>query len=153
MKTLITAATAALGLIVGVAAADAANTANTTTPQGTMSANAPGQQAKASPDASSTQTTMSANAEQGQHGSLRQQLQSQLSSAGFTDIKIMPSSFYIQAKDKKGNAVAMVVGPDSFTEVTQVGGNSASASAQQTPNPSSGAAKSPSAPNANAQQK
>jgi hypothetical protein len=92
---------------------------------------------------------MSANSEQGHQGSPRQQLQSQLSGAGFADIKIMPSSFYVQAKDKQGNAVAMVVGPDTFTEVTQIGGNSTGASAPQNPNPTAGGAKSPAAPNAN----
>jgi hypothetical protein len=50
---------------------------------------------------------------------LRAQLRDNLSKSGFTDIKIMPSSFYVQAKNKKGEPVAMVIGPDSFTEVTE----------------------------------
>jgi hypothetical protein len=54
------------------------------------------------------------------HTSLRQQLNDQLTKAGYTSIKIMPSSFYIQAKDKKGEPVAMVIGPDSFAEVTEL---------------------------------
>jgi hypothetical protein len=57
------------------------------------------------------------------HTNLRQQIQDQLTKAGYTSIKIMPSSFYIQAKDKKGDPVAMVIGPDSFTEVTEVTAN------------------------------
>jgi hypothetical protein len=55
-----------------------------------------------------------------QHTNLRQQIHDQLSKAGYTAINIMPSSFYIQAKDKKGEPVAMVIGPDSFAEVTEV---------------------------------
>ncbi len=65
-----------------------------------------------------------------QHTNLRQQIQDQLSKSGYTAIKIMPSSFYIQAKDKKGEPVAMVIGPDSFTEVTEV---KTTASAQPKP--------------------
>ena len=51
---------------------------------------------------------------------LSQQLREQLTKAGYTSIKVMPSSFYVQAKDKKGDPVAMVIGPDTFTEVTEV---------------------------------
>jgi hypothetical protein len=54
------------------------------------------------------------------HNNLRQQLQDQLAKAGYTSIKVMPSSFYVQAKDKKGDPVEMVIGPDTFTEVTEV---------------------------------
>jgi hypothetical protein len=49
---------------------------------------------------------------------VHQQVQNDLTKAGFTDIKIMPESFLIRAKDSKGNAVMMVINPDSFTEVT-----------------------------------
>jgi hypothetical protein len=45
----------------------------------------------------------------------------------------MPTSFFIKAKDKNGNAVAMVVGPDSFMEVTDVMKKSSDVSAQQSP--------------------
>ena len=51
---------------------------------------------------------------------LSQQLRDQLTKAGYSSIKVMPSSFYVQAKDKKGDPVAMVIGPDTFTEVTEV---------------------------------
>ena len=52
--------------------------------------------------------------------SIRQQIQDQLSKAGYTAVDITPSSFLIRAKDKQGNPVEMVVGPDSFTEITEV---------------------------------
>ena len=48
----------------------------------------------------------------------RQQLQNDLTKAGFTDIKIMPESFLVRAKDSKGTPVMMIINPDSFTEVT-----------------------------------
>lgn len=65
------------------------------------------------------------------HNNLKQQLQDQLAKAGYTSVQIMPSSFYVQAKDKKGDPVAMVIGPDSFTEVTEV---KTQANAAPTPN-------------------
>jgi hypothetical protein len=50
---------------------------------------------------------------------MTQRLRSDLSKAGFTDIKIMPSSFLVRAKDSQGNPVMMVINPDSMTEVTE----------------------------------
>ena len=44
---------------------------------------------------------------------LQQEVQNNLKSAGFTDIKIMPESFLVRAKDKSGNPVMMVINPDS----------------------------------------
>jgi len=86
-------------------------------------ANAPATQ-NTKPPAYAAPVIADANAMKGademQHTSLRQHLQENLSKAGFTDIKIMPSSFYVQAKDKKGDPVAMVIGPDSFAEVTEL---------------------------------
>jgi hypothetical protein len=80
-----------------------------------------------SPTASSGPPT---NAQTPSHGSatapdssasnepLRQQVQDNLKKAGFTDIKVMPTSFLVRAKDQSGNPVMMVINPDSFTEVT-----------------------------------
>jgi hypothetical protein len=66
------------------------------------------------------------------HTNMRQQLQDQLTKAGYTSVKITPSAFFVQAKDKKGDPVAMVIGPDSFTEVTDLL-SKPSVTAQQTP--------------------
>jgi hypothetical protein len=49
---------------------------------------------------------------------IRQQIQNDLSQAGYTDIKIMPESFLVRAKDKRGNPVMMLINPDSITAVT-----------------------------------
>lgn len=53
--------------------------------------------------------------------SLRDQVQSDLKGAGFSDVKIMPRAFNVQAKDRNGNPVMMVITPDRFAEVTEVG--------------------------------
>lgn len=52
--------------------------------------------------------------------SVRQQLTGDLAKAGFTDIKVMPESFLIRAKDSKGNPVMMVINPDSLTTVSEI---------------------------------
>jgi hypothetical protein len=52
---------------------------------------------------------------------IRQQVQDNLAKAGYTDIKIMPESFLVRAKDKSGNAVMMVINPDSITAITDLG--------------------------------
>lgn len=49
---------------------------------------------------------------------LRQQVQQNLSKAGFSDIKIMPESFLVRAKDPNGNPIMMVINPDSVAAVT-----------------------------------
>ena len=51
---------------------------------------------------------------------MRQQLSDQLTKAGFTDVTVVPSSFYVHAKNKQGDSVAMVISPEGFTEVTDV---------------------------------
>ncbi len=64
---------------------------------------------------------------------IRQQIQSQLTKAGYTDVTIMPSSFYVRAKDKKGNPMEMVIGPDSFTEVTEMAPKTTASSGTMAP--------------------
>ena len=92
--------------------------AQTTTPP----ANANNQQ----PAASSTNTN---------GGQLRAHVQNMLQTAGFSDIRMLPSSFMIRAKDQEGNPVVMSVSPDSFTEVSELGtsnGNGANGSVNGT---------------------
>lgn len=74
---------------------------------------------------------------------LRQQVMTNLQQSGFTDVKIVPDSFLIRAKDKSGNPVTMFIGPNSFDEVTTIGANSqANSNGAQTtgsnPNPDRG---------------
>jgi hypothetical protein len=61
------------------------------------------------------------------HMSIRQQIQAQLTKTGYTNVTIVPSSFFVRAMDKQGNPVDMVIGPDSFTTVTEVGAKTAAA--------------------------
>ncbi len=55
---------------------------------------------------------------QNQSANIRQQVQQNLSKAGYTDIKIMPESFLVRAKDPSGNPVMMVINPDSVAALT-----------------------------------
>ncbi len=59
---------------------------------------------------------------------IRQTLKNDLSKAGFTDIKVMPSSFLVQAKDSEGNPVVMMINPNSVTALTEESQSGKSAS-------------------------
>ncbi len=53
-------------------------------------------------------------------GALRGHIHDMLQQSGFSDIRVMASSFMIRAKDKDGNPVVMSVSPDSVTEVSEL---------------------------------
>jgi hypothetical protein len=76
-------------------------------------------------------------------------LKNDLTKAGFTDIKILPSSF-LRAKDSEGNPVIMVINPNSvtaITEATQTTNSASNADHGATPGPkSTGGSHSPSRP-------
>jgi Peptidase propeptide and YPEB domain len=57
---------------------------------------------------------------------IEQQLQQDLSKAGYTGIKIVPGSFLVQAKDKQGNQTEMMISPHSMTEVTAMSASDSS---------------------------
>lgn len=48
-----------------------------------------------------------------QHGP--QKLREKLAADGYTDVKIAPGSYVVSAKDKDGNNVVMMIGPNSMT--------------------------------------
>ena len=77
-------------------------------------------QAQSSP---STATPTATTKTQTGGTSLQQQVTTNLQNSGFTNVKVMPGSFLVQATDKSGNAVTMFIGPNSMTEVTTVGAN------------------------------
>jgi PRC-barrel domain len=79
-------------------------------------------QAASSSSGSVPASTTTANS-QPNGTNLRQQLTNNLQQSGFTDIKVVPDSFLVQATDKSGNPVTMFIGPHSSTEVTTVGSN------------------------------
>jgi len=124
MKNLLTTTAIAVSLIAGGAfAANAAGTPATT------DAKTPSYAAPVIDDANAMK-----GADEIQHTSLRQQLMNQLQKAGYTQVTVTPSSFYVQAKDKKGDPVAMVIGPDSFAEVTDIPMKVAQPAVQPSPN-------------------
>jgi PRC-barrel domain/Peptidase propeptide and YPEB domain len=53
-------------------------------------------------------------------GDLRQQITQNLQQSGFTEVKVMPDSFLVQAKDKNGNPITMFLTPNSM-EVAEIG--------------------------------
>lgn len=68
-------------------------------------------------------------------------LRQSLAQAGFTDVRIMPRSFLVHAKDSDGNPVMMVINPDSVTAVTAMGamqGNGSSKGTTSSAPPSTG---------------
>ena len=79
------------------------------------------------------QTATNANpaATNGRNMHIAQKLRSDLTKAGYTDITIMPSSFFIQAKNSDGNPVTMMISPDSVTALTEATQRSNSASNSQ----------------------
>ena len=52
---------------------------------------------------------------------LRQEVTANLQQSGFSNVKVVPDSFLVQANDKSGNAVTMFITPNSMTEVTTTG--------------------------------
>ncbi len=50
---------------------------------------------------------------------IAQKLRADLVKAGYTDISIRPSLFFIQAKNSEGNPVTMMISPDSVTALTE----------------------------------
>lgn len=65
--------------------------------------------------------------------SLPQEIRQKLQRDGFTNIRVVPSSFLIQAKDKDGDPVTMMIGPNSMTMLTRVdSGNSTTGDSSST---------------------
>lgn len=79
------------------------------------------------------QTATNANPAAMSSGNLHiaQKLRADLTKAGYTDITIMPSSFFIQAKNSDGDPVTMMISPDSVTALTEATQRSNSASDSQ----------------------
>ncbi len=102
------------------------------------------------PNASPAATNLQQPADQNSstHGSLRAEVRDMLQKQGFSDIRVMPSSFIIRAKDKDGNPVVMNVSPDSITEIAEVGGSAGSDESANGTMHTNGAAEFVSVPNA-----
>ena len=50
--------------------------------------------------------------------SMRMQLSDNLTKAGYTDVKVVPEAFLVEAKNKAGERVVMFLSPDSMTVFT-----------------------------------
>jgi hypothetical protein len=79
------------------------------------SANTGNSTANSPPSASNNSGDLSGSA----NNSARANIQDMLQKSGYTDIRIQPGSFIVHARDKDGNRVAMSIGPDFFTKVTE----------------------------------
>jgi hypothetical protein len=47
--------------------------------------------------------------------SLPEELKQKLETQGFTDVKIVPGSYIVSAKDKQGDPITAIIGPNSMT--------------------------------------
>jgi len=52
---------------------------------------------------------------------LRQQIRTNLQQAGFSDVRVIPDAFFIQARDKSGNPITMTINPDLVTKMVATG--------------------------------
>jgi hypothetical protein len=110
-------------------------------------------QSPAPPTASTAPTSRAASV-QPSSADLQQQMKQDLQKAGFTDVSVLPNSFLVRAKDRSGDPVTMIVGPNSMTAiVAQTSSNESSSGAASTPTTSSDPAPSTGAQaiNANSQ--
>ncbi|MBS0528702.1 MAG: PRC-barrel domain-containing protein [Proteobacteria bacterium] len=57
------------------------------------------------------------------NGNIQQEMLTNLSQSGFSDVTVVPGSFYVHARDSSGNPVSMFITPNSMEEVTTVGVN------------------------------
>lgn len=74
----------------------------------------------------SSDKAMNSTAQNESSRSLPQQIRDKLKSQGYSDVKIVPGSYIVGAKDKDGDPVTMVIGPHSTAVFTTVSADSAS---------------------------
>ena len=91
-----------------------------------------GAMAQTTPAANPPATAAPATGTPAAKESVRQQMMADMQKAGFTDVRVRPDSFLVQAKDKTGTPVTMLIDPDSVTEIVNVGGTPAGASRAMT---------------------
>jgi Peptidase propeptide and YPEB domain len=67
------------------------------------------------------QLALAQSSSQGETWSTKQaQVKNKLEQAGYKDVRIVPLSYLVQATDKDGNPVMMVLNPDSMTALTDL---------------------------------
>lgn len=67
-------------------------------------------QSKSTASGSSQQSAANQNAQ-----SLPQELKQKLQNQGFTDVRVVPGSYIVSAKDKDGDPITAIIGPHSMT--------------------------------------
>ena len=67
------------------------------------------------------QLALAQNSSQGETWSTKHaQVKNELEQAGYKDVRIIPLSYLVQATDKDGNPLMMVLDPDSMTALTDL---------------------------------
>jgi len=74
--------------------------------------------AQTAPATPSAQAAPATPAKQAAATSMRQQLSDNLTKAGYTNVKVMPDAFLVEASNKAGDPVTMFLSPDSMTVFT-----------------------------------
>jgi hypothetical protein len=67
--------------------------------------------------AEASDTAAKADATTASNPPLQQQVARDMRDAGFKNVRVMPDSFLVEATDKSGHPVTMMINPDSLTEV------------------------------------
>jgi len=70
------------------------------------------------PAAPSAQAAPATPANQAAATSMRQQLSNNLTKAGYTNVRVIPDAFIVEANNKAGDPVTMLLSPDSMTVFT-----------------------------------
>ncbi len=76
--------------------------------------------ALAATGSSTSNSSSSSNSSPQSSMEIQQDLHQSLTQAGFTDINIIPGSFLVHAKDKKGHPVEMMINPNSVVEISSI---------------------------------
>lgn len=71
-------------------------------------------------NSASTSSTSPVNVQQ-----LEQKITQDLRSDGYTNIRVVPDSFLVNATDKRGNPVVMIINPHSVFAISEVGAGAA----------------------------
>ena len=75
-------------------------------------------QSSAGPSANSPNSQANASSTNQSHNVLTvNKLKQDLENAGFTNVQVLADAFLVQAKNKDGNPVVMMIGPSSMTAV------------------------------------
>lgn len=76
--------------------------------------------------AANTNSASATNNAQQTAQNLPQEIRAKLKDDGFTDVKVVRGSFIVSAKERRGELVTMMIGPDSMMMVTQATNGNAS---------------------------